>query len=412
MLRFHRGLVAQLASARDTYVQTRQFGCGTPALGVGNTCRPFQVYPGHKGFCCIFTRWLNACQCELRQDNSIVGHADWKTSALGHTDGTHLLARVQTRQLLAMDRHGVTRRHEGSVNFVAPDGNTLASASSDKTIRLWDAHTGKHLQTLSGHIEAGSYVAFSADGLTLASASYDKTIRLWDASTGECLRTLLRHRRSIACFAFSTDGLTLASGSGRTYPFSKSSEGEENTIRLWNVHTGESLGTLKGDNDGVSSLAFSINGGTLASGGYKNKAIQLWNTNTRELLRKLEGHTRSVNSVAFSPDGSILASGSWDKTIRLWDAYTWEHLRTLNGHTSSVVCTTFSPDGKKLASGSLDDTIRLWEVHTGECQQILQGHTGWVESVGFSPDGHTLTSGSEDGTILLWDLTSTQSGRQ
>ena len=155
--------------------------------------------------------------------------------------------------------------HTDAVWSVAysPDGSTLASGSADRTIRLWDAHTGEHKQTISGHTDTVWSVVYSPDGSTLASGSGDKTIRLWDAHTGEHKQTISGHTEVVWSVAYSPDGSTLASGSG------------DKTIRLWNAHTGEHKQTIS-------------------------------------------GHTDSVWSVAYSPDGSTLASGNADKTIRLY----------------------------------------------------------------------------------------------
>ena len=161
--------------------------------------------------------------------------------------------------------------------------------------------------------------------------------------------------------------------------------------------------SLEGHKEGVGSVAFSPDGGTLASGS-DDDTIKLWDVATGHELRTLQGHTHSVYSVAFSPDGSKLASGSSDDTIKLWDVATGRELRTLQGHTHSVYSVAFSPDGSKLASGSSDDTIKLWDVATGRELRTLIGHTGDVQIVSFSPDGGTLASGSDDRTIRLWDV--------
>ncbi len=136
--------------------------------------------------------------------------------------------------------------------------------------------------------------------------------------------------------------------------------------------------------------------------------IWIYDAETGEELDLLTGHTGSVSSVAFSPDGNTLASGSRDNTIRLWDVATGKHLHTLTGHKWRVSSVAFSPDGNTLASGSRDNTIRLWDVATGRDRHTLTGHKGTVLSVAFSPDGNTLASGSRDGTVLLWEITPTR----
>ena len=280
----------------------------------------------------------------------------------------------------------------GNVAY-SPDGTKLTVASS---IGIWiyNAQTWEELDLLTEHTTLVRSVAFSPDGNTIASGSSDDTIRLWNAHTGNHIRTLSGHTGSVYSVAFSPDGNTIASGSS------------DDTIRLWNAHTGNHIRTLSEHTSLVRSVAFSPDGNTIASGS-SDDTIRLWNAHTGNHIRTLSGHTGTVESVAFSPDGNTIASGSWDATIRLWNAHTGNHIRTLSEHTSLVRSVAFSPDGNKIASGSWDATIRLWDANAGTHLRTLTGHTHRVYSVAFSPDGNTLTSGSWDATVLLWYLNPT-----
>ncbi|MEH1919359.1 trypsin-like peptidase domain-containing protein [Nostoc sp.] len=252
-------------------------------------------------------------------------------------------------------------------------------------------------KTLNGHSESVYSVAISPDGRTLASGSYDDTIKIWNISTGQEIRTLNGHSGSVNSVAFSPDGRTLASGS-------------DETIKIWNIATGQEIRTLNGhSSSSIRSVAISPDGRTLASSSY-DETIKIWNIATGQEIRTLTGHFYIVNSVAISPDGRTLASGSYDDTIKIWNIATGQEIRTLEGDYT-VNSVAFSPDGRTLASGS-HNTIKIWNIATGQEIRTLNGHSNGrhselVNSVAFSPDGRTLASGSDE-TIKIWNIATGQ----
>ncbi|GHA14776.1 AAA family ATPase [Streptomyces echinoruber] len=306
--------------------------------------------------------------------------------------------------------------HTGAVYLTSfsPGGRLLATASYDRTVRLWnvaDPTRPRPLgRPLTGHTSWVSTALFSPDGHTLASASDDGTIRLWDVRRPDRPRPLgaplTGHDGTLYLLAFRPDGRILASA------------GENRTVRLWDVRDPRRpvpLGVLTGHTAAVRSVAFSPDGRTLATGGDDN-TVRLWNVadprRPARLGTPLTGHTDTVHSVAFSPDGRTLATGSADDTIRLWnvaDPRRPARLGTpLTGHTGPVWSVAFSPDGRLLAAGSADSTASLWHVadpaHPSQIGEPLAGSSGEMYAVGFSPDGRTLATGSGDSKVRLWSV--------
>ena len=290
---------------------------------------------------------------------------------------------------------------EGHTNWVtsaafSPDGKRIVSASSDKTVRIWDAQTGKPIgDPLEGHTDWGTSAAFSPDGMRIVSASYDNTVRIWDAQTGKQIGDPLEgHTSYVNSAAFSPDGKRIVSASF------------DRTIRIWDAQTGKQIGNpLEGHADGVNSAAFSPDGQRIVSASWDN--IRIWDAQTgKPIGDPLEGHVGIVWSAAFSPDGMHIVSASRDNTVRIWDAQTGKPIGDpLKGHTSFVQSAAFSPDGKRIVSASCDNTVRIWDAQTGkQIGDPLEGHTGNVNSAAFSPDGKRIVSASDDKTIRIWEV--------
>jgi WD40 repeat protein len=273
------------------------------------------------------------------------------------------------------------------------DSARLASASWDRTVKVWDARSGECLLTLEGHSDAVWSVAFSHNSTRLASASKDSTVKIWDASSAECLVALEGHSGSVNSVAFSYDSRQLASAS------------DDCTVKVWDVSSGECLATLLGHCRPVNSVAFSHDSSRLVSAS-SDHTVKIWDVGSSNCLQTLEGHSSDVTSVAFSYNSARLASGSYDRTVKVWDATSGRCLATLDGYRDAVSSVAFSYDLTQLASASKDGTVKVWDASSGECLSTFKGHSDVVRAVSFSHDSAWLVSASDDRTVKVWDASS------
>jgi WD40 repeat protein len=297
------------------------------------------------------------------------------------------------------------RGHTGTVTSAAfsPDGKTLASSSADSTLRLWNLATPANVKELTVSL-AGSgafyLVAFSPDGRTLAAASDDGTVRLWDVTdwrTPHAGAVLSGHTGPVWAVAFSPNGHLLASA------------GNDKTVRLWDVttdptHPQQAGPPLTGLISSANAVAFDPTGSVLAASG-QDGAMQLWNiadpAHPIRVADPLQAHNETSWSVEFSPDGTILASASLDGTTKLWNLLDPSHpvvlgqpLADANDGLSSV---TFHPDGRHLATSGISGAVALWTLPTG----VVPNHVGRIDSPAFSADGTVMVTAS-DNVVQLW----------
>jgi WD40 repeat protein len=251
---------------------------------------------------------------------------------------------------------------------------------------------GQAIKELHGHSGAVYAVAFRPDGQRMATASFDRTIKVWDAHTGRILRTLTGHSDKVLALAYSADGKQLASA------------GRDGLVRLWDPVSGKPRACLNSRNQCVQGIAFTPDGQRLLACGEKGIA-ETWQLDEQKVERSLrvEPSPMPLYAVAVSPDGKSLALGCQDGGIHVHDLPTGRRLRVLDGHVGPVFSVVFSPDGASLLSGSSDQTLRRWNASTGEQLACLDVHGGEVYQVGFSGDGRRLVSAGIDGAAIVWD---------
>ncbi|KAK3820412.1 MAG: WD40-repeat-containing domain protein [Benniella sp.] len=319
---------------------------------------------------------------------TLTGHSNIVTSVVFSPEGDHVASsslRDMTVRLWVMVVVSKVK--------CSPKGDRIAT-SSNSTARLWDVETGTCLRTLRDHTSAVLSVVYSPQGDQIATCSSDCPIRLWSATTEECTYILIGHSIFVENIAYSAHRDMLASVS------------YDETVRIWDVKSEECRHTLADPTVfGGVRVAYSPNGSQLVSYSTLSGSLRIWNTETG-VCNHILTSDRSMD-VAYSPQGDQVASANPDNTIRAWDAGTGECRHILIGHKDRVSCVTYSPSARQIASGSWDRSLRVWDLEARTCLWTLAGHSRGITQVMYSSRGDLIVSASYD-SVRLWDVTSGQ----
>jgi WD40 repeat protein len=293
----------------------------------------------------------------------------------------------------------------------SPDGRYIAGASEDKKVRIWDANSGRLVNTLRGHTDVVWSVAFSQSGRYLVSASLDGTARVWEHWQG-------RNPTAVSLL------LNPDEGAFRSAEFDPQNDrlivtaGDDGDVRIWDSMNGKGSvkKTLIDPNATfLNDASFSPDGTRVITGGtstdkdgYYVARIWDWERGTPEQVLDGQFHTDSINSVAFSPDGRWAVTASDDHSACVWDLRSDSKCNTslYERNTGTVNWARFSPDGKLVVTAGADGSARIWYWMASNAAPVatLRGHTDAVESASFSRDGKRVVTGSADRTVRLWDV--------
>ncbi len=370
---------------------------------------------------------------DLRLSRVLRGHRGLVTHAVFTPDGRHVVtasldksARVWRLDEGNNDDGGDdngeagqgARVFSGHADILAaavfsPDGDRIATASHDRSARVWWIDGRAPPMILRGHDDVVASVAFSPAGDRVVTASHDGTARIWPLDGAGPVTVLRGHGGRVTGAAFAPDGEHVVTSA------------HDNLARIWAVRGDagpEVVAVLEGHGDRVESAAFSHGGAYVVTTSYDGTA-RIWRVDVRSkgMAGKktvidesvvLRGHGGRVLSAQFSPDDDYIVTASVDHTVRIWPvaaalaktpgAVDVGAATVLRGHEGMVMGAVFAPDGERVASASEDGTLRVWDVGGAAAPVVLRGHDDAVTGVAFAPDGTALVSSSRDHSARLW----------
>ncbi|XP_061579586.1 WD repeat, SAM and U-box domain-containing protein 1-like [Cololabis saira] len=303
-----------------------------------------------------------------------------------------------------------TLRHHGDeVTCVSFSPSHLATASADKTLRVYDAADFQELpcSPLAAHNYGVPCCRFSPCGGQLLSCSADGVLKVWRPATGELLAALQHPQRSPlrACAVAPGSGLLLAGAC-------------DGSAALWDFPSGSLRRCSAVSEASVVACCFSPCGQMFVTG-CSHGDLKLWDVDVILQHAEKDAHDLGVTCCSFAPqfkvgDGCVevrLASSGQDSKLKIWmtsqsegAAWVMKLLHTLTGQAAPVLSCTFSSDGDLVVSGSVDKSVTIYDANLGTLLHTLKQHDRYVTAVAVSPTSGLIATGSMDRSVNVWRM--------
>jgi WD40 repeat protein len=273
---------------------------------------------------------------------------------------------------------------------VTPDGKTIAAATDDHRVTVWDAATGELKSKLEGHSDWVHSVVLSHDGKTLASGAGDHSLCVWSLGQQQPVFQVPACKNAVASVSMHPNDQQLAV------------VGFSSNLEIINTSTGQASQEMDAPCVDVRTVAFSPSGDRMAAAG-RNGKIRVWNVSNGSGQHDIETGGRRVRALAFSPDGGRIAAAGNSPNIEIFDVASGKSIMSLSTRPAKVYSLSFI-DSQHLATGGTDDRITLWDLDSKQADAQLVGHTGTVAAIACDSTGRILVSGSYDTTLRVWNL--------